>query len=95
MNILCSELFETQLKELLQEFSKEDFNATKSFKLYLDTIILNMPTKATKYKKSIYFDDDNIRDIVHENYTIPFLIDSESDKYIVLAIMKNDFTDNP
>jgi toxin ParE1/3/4 len=89
MNILCSELFETQLKELLQEFSKEDFNATKSFKLYLDTIILNMPTKATKYKKSIYFDDDNIRDIVHEDYTIPFLIDSKQDNYVVLSIVKN------
>jgi len=90
MNILCSELFETQLKRLLEEFSKEDFNATKSFKLYLDTIILNMPTKATKYQKSVYFDDDNIRDIVHENYTIPFLIDSTSDNYIILGIVKNN-----
>ncbi len=88
MDIVCSELFETQLKELLEEFSQEDFDATKSFKLYLDTIILNMPTKAKKYQKSIYFDDENIRDILHEDFIIPFLIDEEFDRYVVLGIVR-------
>ena len=88
MNIVCSELFETQLKELLQEFAKEDFNATKSFKLYLDTIILNMPTKAKKYNQSIYFENENIRDIVHEEFIIPFFIDEDLDTYVILGIVK-------
>lgn len=88
MNIICSTLFESQLQEILEEFSKEDFSATKSFKLYLDTIILNMPTKADKYRKSIYFDDENIKDIPHENFNVTFLIDKENDTYVILGITK-------
>ncbi len=87
MNILCTELFENQLKVILLKFSKEDFSATKSFKLYLDTIIINIPTKADKYKKSIYFDDDNIKDIPHENFTIIFFIDKEKSTYLILSII--------
>ena len=53
MNIFCTPLYERQLKEILQDYIAEDSQATKSFKLYLDTIIINIPTKANKYKKSI------------------------------------------
>ena len=88
MNILCSELFEKQLKAILSEFAIEDLEATKSFKMYLDTIIINIPTKAQKYKKSIYFDDENIRDIVHEDFIIPFLLDEPNQTYILLGITR-------
>jgi len=88
MQILCTPLYETQLKEILGKFSTEDFNATKSFKLYLDTIILNIPSKASKYKQSIYFDDESIKDIQHESYTIPFYIDKEHNNYLILGIFE-------
>jgi len=86
MQILCTELFEKELKEILEKFAKEDFAATKNFKMYLDTVIINIPTKAQKYKKSIYFDDDNIRDIEHQGFRIPFLFDEENDIYLLLGI---------
>lgn len=88
MSIYCTELYETQLKKLLTEFADEDFEATKSFKIYLDTIIINMPTKAKKYQKSIYFDDENIREIAHENFIIPFFIDEKNDSYLILGIVE-------
>ena len=88
MNILCTPLYEEQLKSILEKFANEDFNATKSFKLYLDTILINMPTKAHKYKKSIYFDDENIKDIEHENFTIVFYIDHASNNYLILGIIE-------
>ena len=88
MNIICTELYEKQLKEILEEFVEEDFKATKNFKLYLDTLILNMPTKVKKYKKSIYFDKVNIKDLECQGYTIPFLIDEENDIFVVLGIVK-------
>jgi len=87
MQILCTELYETQLKALLERFIQEDFEATKKFKLYLDTILVNLPTKADKYKKSIYFDDENIRDIPHEEYTIVFHMDKERNEYLILGIL--------
>lgn len=88
MKILCTKLYETQLKTLLSNFAQEDFAATKAFKMYLDTIIMNMPTKAKKYKKSIYFDNENIKDIVHEDYIIPFYIDENTHSYLILGIVK-------
>lgn len=89
MKIVNSKLYENQLKALLEELMRTDVKAAKSFKLYLDTIILNMPTKAKKYKKSIYFDDENIKDIEHQGYTIPFYYDSINDTYAVLGIIRN------
>jgi len=90
MNILTTKLYESQLKDVLSSFQDEDIDATKKFKLYLDTIIINMPTKAKKYKKSIYFDDENIKDIPHEAFTIPFYIDKENQNYLILSILPKE-----
>jgi len=88
MQILCTETFEKQLKLLLNEYAKEDFEATKNYKMYLDTIILNMPTKIQKFNKSIYFDDENIKDIENRGHVIPFYIDKENGNYILLGVAK-------
>jgi len=89
MKILNSPLFTKQLKDILQEFAQEDPEATKNFKMYLDTIILNMPSKAKKYKKSIFFDNEDIKDIEHQGFTIPFLMPQNGDNtYVILGIVK-------
>jgi len=88
MKIVCTPLYEEQLKALLSSFAEEDFKATKAFKLYLDTIIINIGTKAHKYKQSIHFDDENIKDIEHEEYTIIFFEDISNKNYVLLSIIK-------
>jgi len=88
MNILCTELFEEELKKILTIFAQEDFEATKKFKTYLDTILINMPTKISKYKKSKYFNDENIKDIEHEDFTIVVYIDKEENNYLILNILQ-------
>jgi hypothetical protein len=40
-----------------------------------------------KYKKSIYFDDENIKDIQNQGFAIPFYIDEEKNRYILLGIV--------
>lgn len=88
MNILTSKLFETQLKDILADISKENYKAAKDFKMYLDTIIINISSKEKKYKKSIYFDNDEIKDIEFQGCVIPFLVDKSNTSYIILAITK-------
>ncbi|MEN4046766.1 MULTISPECIES: hypothetical protein [Sulfurimonas] len=88
MQILCTDLFEKQLQDILQKFAKEDFMATKNFKMYLDTVIINIPTKAQKYKQSVYFNDENIKDLEHQGFIIPFFIDKASETYLVLGIVE-------
>ena len=88
MEILSSTLFQNQLKELFTPYLKSDLKGIKDFKLYLDTVILNIPSKVNKYKRSIYFDDDNIRDLEHQGYTIPFYLDEATQTYVILGIIE-------
>lgn len=88
MQILCTPTYETQLKKILKKFILEDFEATKKFKLYLDTILINIPTKAHKYKCSPLFNDENIKEIPHESYNIIFYEDKANNNYLILGILE-------
>ena len=88
MEILCSKLYEEQLKEILEPLIQEDIALAKKVKMYLDTLIINIHTKARKYKKSIFFDDENIKDLEFENYTVPFCIEDNGSLYVLLGIVK-------
>lgn len=91
--IVCSSLFEKQLKEILNSLEKEDINSAKSFKLYLDTVIINMQSKIAKYKPSIYSDNEKVKDIENQGYILPFYIDEEEETYVILGIFKKQATD--
>ena len=88
MEILCSRLYEEQLKEILEPLIQEDIALAKKVKMYLDTLIINIHTKARKYKKSIFFDDENIKDLEFENYTVTFCIEDNGSLYVLLGIVK-------
>jgi len=91
--IVSSTLFDEQLKEILDSLDKEESNGSKSFKLYLDTVILNMQTKIAKYKSSVYFDSEAVKEIENQGYVIPFYSDEAEEVYVLLGIYKkNDQT---
>jgi len=87
MKIVVTSLYEEQLKNILDEGTAENLEGVKKFKMYLDTVIINMQTKVQKYKKSIFFDDENIKDIEFQGLTIPFFIDEESESFVLLGIV--------
>ena len=89
MNIICTPLFSRQLKSVLDARVQSDAEEAKQFKLYLETILINLPTKANKYKPSLYFDNDHVRDIEHQGCTIPFYYDEKRGKYLLLGIIDN------
>ena len=88
MNVLTSNLYKKQLQEIVSVLKKEDEKAAKSFEIYLDTIIINMHTKAKKYKQSLYFENENVKDIENQGYTIPFYLDENKNIYVLLGIVK-------
>ncbi len=90
MNIFTSTLYRKQLKEVLKFLEKDSEANAKSFELYLDTIIINMHTKVKKYKQSIYFDNENIKNIENQGYSIPFYIDEKKSVYILLGLVKSE-----
>jgi len=89
MKTLSSSLYKKQLKDALELIKKQNETSVSNFELYLDTIIINMHTKIKKYKKSIYFDDENIKDIQNQGFTIPFYIDEKKNLYILLGLVNS------
>lgn len=90
MKILCSKLYQEQLRSILEPYLQSDPKGIKDFKLYLDTVVLNMPSKLHKYKKSVYFDNEDIKDIEHQGYTIPFIYDETNDIFLLLGIVEKN-----
>jgi len=88
MYIVNSENYLLQFKKLVDDLISEDAQNAKMFKLYIDTIVLNLVTKLKKYKQSHYFEDENIKDIQHEGYTITFYIDEPTGVCVLLGIIK-------
>lgn len=86
MNIVTTKLFEQQLKGILELVIQHDYQAAKTFKTYLDTILINIPSKEKKYKKSIYFDNENIKDVEFQGCVIIFHVEKSNNKYIILGI---------
>jgi len=41
-----------------------------------------------KFRKSYYYNDEDIRDLIVQGYTIPYLIDKEKDTIVILDIFK-------
>lgn len=89
-HILSSTLFTQQLHEIMNTLEQEDSKVAKSFKLYLDTVIINMESKIAKYKPSIYFEGENIKEIENQGYIIPFYSDEGHETYVLLGIYKKD-----
>ena len=88
MNILSSNLYIKHLEDVLDFVKKQDGSDVKNFELYLQTIIINLQTKLKKYKKSVYFDDENVKDIQNQGFTIPFYVDEKNNVYVLLGIVK-------
>jgi len=87
VKILSTELYESQLKDILEKYFQDDFNGAKKFKIYLDTLIINIPTKIKKYKQSLLFEDENIKEVDYENFKVLFYHDTENSHFVILSIV--------
>ena len=87
MQILATEKFEKELKLILAKMLEQlDCKSVENFKLYLDTIMLNIPTKLHKYKVSPYFNDNQIKEIDYNGFKIFIYEDSLKKNIILLSI---------
>lgn len=88
--ILSSRLFNEQLEGILAVLESEEGGKAKSFKLYLDTVIINMQSKIAKYKPSGCFENEKVKEIENQGYLIPFYCDEADETYILIGIYKKD-----
>ncbi len=86
MRVQESVKFKKNLKNILIYISRDKKIAAVNFKNNLKKLIQNLKFMPYKYRKSYFYDDENIRDLIFKGYVIPYLIDKE--KIIILDIFK-------
>jgi len=78
MKIKRFKRYQHSLFKILDYIAQDKFIASKNFLTELDLLINNLPNFPYKYRKSIYFDNDNIRDMIYKGYTVVYRVNKDS-----------------
>jgi len=74
MIIIHKPTFSKQLKQIIEYIAQDKPSASMKFKNDLKENINLILTNPIMYRKSIYFNDENIRDMIFKGYTIIYRI---------------------
>ncbi|NEW60227.1 type II toxin-antitoxin system RelE/ParE family toxin [Sulfurovum sp. bin170] len=80
--------FDSKLDAVLDYIARDSLNRAIDFSVELEEKLNKLPHMPYKFRRSIYFDDENIRDCIFKGYVIPYLIDGINNKIILLGIVK-------
>ena len=72
MRIIESQRYKIELREIAQHIKKDKKSASIKFVLELKKNVQNLTQFPYKYKKSVYFEDDNVRDMTYRSYTVTY-----------------------
>jgi len=86
MNIVRSQAYSKALQETIRFISRDSKARALNFKSELDTHINNLDTMPFKFRKSIYFDDENMRDLIFKGYTVVYKIDLAKNKITIIGL---------
>jgi len=90
MKITRTEEYQSELLEILKYIANDKISASKTFRVELNKQIKNIPTFPYKYKKSIYFNDESIRDMTFKKYTIIYRVKPIKQEIEILRIFKKN-----
>lgn len=88
MQISKKQEYISSLKSIIIYISKDSKNRAFDFKSELDQKINSLVNFPYKFKQSIYYSDENTRDMIFKGYTIPYLIDTQNQQIVILDIFK-------
>jgi len=80
--------FTRNLERIVLYIADDSKSRARTFSRNLQKQLNNLEYFPYKFRKSIYFENEHIRDYVFKGYTIPYLIDEENDVIVVLDIFK-------
>ena len=78
MKIIFKDTFVYRLEKQLDYISMDSPANARRFKNDLLKLIKTITSNPLKHRKSIYFDDQNIRDLIFKGYTIVFRINNKT-----------------
>ncbi|MBN2826093.1 MAG: type II toxin-antitoxin system RelE/ParE family toxin [Campylobacterales bacterium] len=88
MQLYSNSNFDQSLDEVLDYIATDSLERAIAFNQQLQQSFEALPYMPYKFRKSIYFDNEDIRDFIFKGYTIPYLIDSKNNAIILLGIVK-------
>ncbi len=88
MKINYREGFVKEITDIWDFIALDSSNRATQFVNEIEQKIQALPSLPYIYRKSIYFDDDNIRDMIHKGYAVVYKIDITKQQIIVLGINK-------
>ena len=90
MLVKFSPNFISQLKIIVDFIAQDSYTRAKNFEQKLLNELYGLDFMPYKFRKSIYFDNENVRDFVFKGYVVPYLIDTKNDSIVILAICKEN-----
>ena len=88
MIIKKSKKFENSLESIVLYIAKDSKNRALFFQRKLNKILNDLSHMPYKHRKSYYYNDKDIRDLIFKGYTIPYMVDNENNQIIILDIFK-------
>jgi plasmid stabilization system protein ParE len=88
LTIEKNKLFEKSLDDIVDYIASDSLNRAIAFNRELESKLNNVTDMPYMFRKSIYFDDEDIRDFIFKGYVIPYLVDKIADKLVLLGIVK-------
>lgn len=88
MKILFKDTFIYRLEKQLDYISMDSPRNARKFKAELLSRIKKIPSNPYRYRKSIYFENANIRDLIYKGYTVVFLISNNIEVFGFVKFQK-------
>ncbi len=78
MKIVLKESFVRRFENQVDYIAADSLTRAKKFKNELMKRIRQIPSNPFKHRKSIYFEDEQIRDLIFKGYTVVYRISGET-----------------
>jgi len=88
VKIIKDEYFTQNVEYIIMYIADDSKTRARNFRNNLHKKLNSLDNFPYKFRKSIYFDNENIRDYVFMGYNVPYLVDEENDVIVVLDIFK-------
>jgi len=89
MKILFKDTFIFRLEKQLDYIALDSPGNARKFKTELLSKIREIPSNPYRYRKSIYFENNKIRDLIYKGYTVVFRIGENIEVFGFVKFQKN------
>jgi len=93
LKIIESKQFKDELRVIAFYIKKDKLSASLSFVTLLKKKIRDLKDFPYQYKTSIYFDNEEMRDMVYMGYTIVYEVNQEQNTLELLSIFNQNLPD--